>query len=164
MQRAGACSSTRQIDSLRVEVQRLSSDKDVLKRAVKAQYPTNLPPPSSPSSTRHERELALLQENDRLREALAWAQRHPSPFRSYSLPSPEQHLPKYRPLPLTPAQSLCDRLEFPPSHARPVVISNVHFISWLQRARRRGELVRFRSRPTSPITSIILPAFAYCTK
>ncbi len=82
---------TRQIDSLRAEVQRLTSEKDVLKRAVEAQYPTNLPRSSSPSPTRHERELALLQENDRLREALARAQRHPSPFRSHSLPSPGIH-------------------------------------------------------------------------
>ncbi len=162
---------TRQIDSLRAEVQRLSSEKDILKRAVEAQYPTNLPPSSSPSPTRHERELALLQENDRLREALAWAQRHPSPFRSYSLPSPGIHPSSIYPStdlfrsPL-PNPSAID-LNFPPltpDQSLSATSTSFHGYSAHDDVESLFPVDVSEVVPTAPITSIITPAFAYCTK
>jgi len=82
---------TRQIDSLRAEVHCLSSEKDALERVVETEFRVNLPSSQPRSPTNHERELALLQENERLREALAQAQRLPSSSLSQSLPSPAVH-------------------------------------------------------------------------
>ncbi|KLO09073.1 hypothetical protein SCHPADRAFT_908107 [Schizopora paradoxa] len=100
---------TRQIDSLRAEVLRLSSEKDALQRVVQTEFSSDSPTSTHlpPSESQEERELVLIQENERLREALARAQRHPTspPSRprspSHSLPSPAIHASSVLPPPST---------------------------------------------------------------
>lgn len=123
----------RQIDSLRADVQRLSSEKDALQRIVQSEFTPNLPAPTARSPTRYERELTLLQENECLREALAQAQRNPSSSRTQSLPSPAIHASSALPStdlfrsPLT-NQSVIDE-SFPPltpDHSMSAASTSIH--------------------------------------